>query len=82
MIRELERIYGIRNGSTCFQGNQYYQVVTNDSEAPKTQNQLAKNMGISVDTLPNFKKLTEMIPELEELVDTGIVERNNFADEV
>ena len=29
-------------------------------------------MGISVDTLNNYKKLTEMIPELEELVDTGI----------
>ncbi len=39
-------------------------------------------MGISVDTIQNYKKLTEMIPELEELVDTGIVERNNFADEV
>ena len=30
-------------------------------------------IGISVDTLNNYKKLTEMIPELEELVDTGIV---------
>lgn len=29
-------------------------------------------IGISVDTLNNYKKLTEMIPELEELVDTGI----------
>lgn len=29
-------------------------------------------MGLSVDTLNNYKKLTEMIPELEELVDTGI----------
>lgn len=29
-------------------------------------------MGFSVDTLNNYKKLTEMIPELEELVDTGI----------
>ena len=30
-------------------------------------------MGISVDTLQNYKMVAEMIPELEELVDTGIV---------
>ncbi len=30
-------------------------------------------MGISVDTLQNYKLLAEMIPELEDLVDTGIV---------
>lgn len=30
-------------------------------------------IGISVDTLNNYKKLTELIPELEELVDTGIL---------
>lgn len=30
-------------------------------------------MGISVDTLQNYKMLAEMIPELEELVSTGIV---------
>ena len=29
-------------------------------------------MGMDVRTLQNYKKLTEMIPELEELVDTGI----------
>ena len=29
-------------------------------------------MGIDIRTLQNYKKLTEMIPELEELVDTGI----------
>ena len=30
-------------------------------------------MGISVDTLQNYKILSEMIPELEELLDTGVV---------
>lgn len=71
-IKELERLYGIQNGSTSFQGNQY-EVVTNKSEAPKkTQEQLAAQMGISVDTLQNYKLLSEMIPELSDLVDTGI----------
>lgn len=72
-IKELERLYGIQNGSTSFQGNQY-EVVTNKSEVPKkTQEQLAAQMGISVDTLQNYKLLSEMIPELSDLVDTGIV---------
>lgn len=58
-IKELERLYGIQNGSTSFQGNQY-EVVTNKSEAPKkTQEQLAAQMGISVDTLQNYKMLAE-----------------------
>ncbi|MCB7329025.1 hypothetical protein, partial [Mediterraneibacter faecis] len=34
---------------------------------------LAAQMGISVDTLQNYKLLAEMIPELSDLVDTGIV---------
>ena len=76
-IKELERLYGIQNGSTSFQGNQY-EVVTNKSEAPKkTQEQLAAQMGISVDTLQNYKMLAEMIPELEDLVDTGILAPNS-----
>lgn len=65
-------MYGIQNGSTSFQGNQY-EVVTNKSEAPKkTQSDLAAQMDISVDTLQNYKILSEMIPELEELLDTGV----------
>lgn len=70
-IKELERLYGIQNGSTSFQGNQY-EVVTNKSEAPKkTQEQLAAQMGISVDTLQNYKLLSDMIPELSDLVIRG-----------
>ena len=73
-IKELERLYGIQNGSIHFQGNQHKEVVTNKSEAPTfTQEQLASQMGMSVDTLQNYKLLAEMIPELEELLDTGIV---------
>ena len=73
-IKELERLYGIQNGSTHFQGNQHKEVVTNKSEAPTfTQEQLASQMEMSVDTLQNYKLLAEMIPELEELIDTGVV---------
>ena len=49
-------------------------VNTNNSVSPqKSQSDLAAEFGISVDTLQNYKTLTEMIPELEDLVDTGIV---------
>lgn len=71
-IKELERIYGIQHGATSFQGNQHNEVSPKVSESP-TQEQLAEMIGISVDTLNNYKKLTELIPELEDLVDTGIL---------
>ena len=63
-IKELERIYGISKGN-----NQHSSLPNN---SVSSQEDLAKEIGISVDTLQNYKKLTEMIPELEELVDTGI----------
>ena len=67
-------MYEIKNGSAYFQGNQYEVVVTNKSKAPLlTQEQLATQLGISVDTLQNYKMLADMIPELEDLLDTGIV---------
>lgn len=69
-IEELERIYGIQNGGN--RGNQYVMPDPKVSEVPN-QEQLAEMIGISVDTLNNYKKLTELIPELEELLDTGVV---------
>ena len=58
-----------------FNGNSHVSNVesTNNSETLKTQEQLATQMGISVDTLRNYKMLADMIPELSDLVDTGIV---------
>ena len=66
-IKELERIYGIQNGN-----NQYGRLPKFSEGSINTQENLAEMIGISVDTLNNYKKLTEMIPELEELVDAGI----------
>lgn len=66
-IKELERIYGVREGSAgksepkLSDGNIF------------NQSDIAEMIGISVDTLNNYKKLTELIPELEDLVDTGIL---------
>ena len=68
-IKELERIYGIQNGGN--RGNQYKEAEPKLSEVP-TQEQLADIIGISVDTLNNYKKLTELVPELQDWVETGI----------
>lgn len=70
--KELERIYGIQHGAASFQGNQYSEVTPKVSETP-TQEQLADMIGISVDTLSNYKKLTELVPELQDWVETGIL---------
>ena len=43
------------------------------------QSDIAKMVGISVDTLNNYKKLTELIPELEDLVETGMMVTNTTA---
>lgn len=71
-IKELERIYGIKNGGSGYYGNQHEEL-SNNFKAPKTQEQLASDMGITVQTLQNYKMMSEMIPELEDLMDTGIV---------
>ena len=70
-IKELDRIYGIREGSAGKVSNN----LESNNFTPKTEDELLKSLGLGVtrQTLQNYKKLTEMIPELEELVDTGIV---------
>lgn len=64
-IKELERLYGVEHGN-----NQYTSLPNN---SVSSQSDLAAKLGISVDTLQNYKMMAEMIPELEELMNTGIV---------
>jgi ParB-like chromosome segregation protein Spo0J len=63
IICELERIYGIKQGNN--------QRTPTLSESSKTQEDIAKELGMSVDSLNNYKKLTTLIPELQEMVDSG-----------
>lgn len=60
-IKELERIYGIQNGN-----NQYERLPKLSEGKVSNQSDIAEMIGISVDTLNNYKKLTEFIPELED----------------
>ncbi len=62
-IKELERIYGI------YKGNHQNENPNNSV----SQSDLANKLGMSVDTLQNYKLLADMIPELSDLIDTGIV---------
>ena len=66
-IKELERIYGVRNGST----NDIGTIVGEKNSF--TQEDIAQKMNMDVRTLQNYKMMAEMIPELEDLMDTGIV---------
>ncbi len=69
---ELKKIYGIKQGGTGYYGNQFEEF-PNFSETPITQEIIAKMNGMSVDTMENYITLSKMIPELDELVSTGIV---------
>ncbi|WP_143322620.1 ParB N-terminal domain-containing protein [Clostridium sp. HBUAS56010] len=71
-IRELERLYGIHQGNGS---NQHVQLPNNSvfADEKTKQEQLATQLDISVDTIQNYKLLADMIPELSDLVDTGIV---------
>lgn len=69
-IKELERIYDIHQGNGS---NQYEQNPKVSDNAKTSQEQLADMIGISVDTLSNYKKLTELVPELQDWVETGIL---------
>ena len=66
-IKELERIYGIEHG------NNQHNRTSNNCKSSKTQSDLAHDMNITVQTLQNYKTLADMVPELSDLVDTGIV---------
>lgn len=64
-IKELKRIYGIGHGGDRHQDEK--------NSSCKKQSELAFDMNMDVRTLQNYKLLANMIPELDELVDTGIV---------
>lgn len=73
-IVELERIYGIRQGGNG--SNQYINKELNGNNFPlaenyKTQSELAKQIGIDERQLRNYKQLNDLIPELQQLVETN-----------
>lgn len=74
-IKELERLYGIQNGGDR---------KSDDAKSKPqnsvliTQEDLAAKLGMSVDTLQNYKALADMIPELDDMVKDGNFESTEF----
>ena len=71
----MERLYGIQNGGD--RRNQYVEAEPNFSVVA-TQEDLAAKLGMSVDTLKNYKALADMIPELDDMVRDGNFESTEF----
>ena len=70
-IEELERIEGIRHGGD--HGNQYTVASGNNCNLAKTQDDLAEEIGISKRQMANYKSLTDLVPELQDAVQTGTI---------
>ena len=56
----MERIYNVKSGRP---------EKTSDIVGNKNQEDIAKELGMSVDSLNNYKKLTTLIPELQTMID-------------
>lgn len=74
----LNNWYGFKHGAPFFQGNQYIEVKSKlftspNTDEPSTQKELAESYGITKQTMNNYMRMANMIPELEDLVDTNIV---------
>jgi len=68
----LNNYYGFVQGT-----NQYsYTKVLCSTDKPCNQKELAKSYGITQQTMNNYIRMASMIPELEDLVDTGIVTKD------
>lgn len=69
-VAELERIYGIRNG-----GDRKSEIrsANGTTDKPKTQDDLAEEIGVSKDVLKRAKKLAELPEELQQMVMDGKV---------
>lgn len=73
----LNNWYGFHQGNGSNQHKQNEKVfnIANYDE-PTTQKELAESYGITQQTMNNYMRMADMIPELEDLVDTGIVTKD------
>ena len=63
-IRELERIYGIREGSSG-------KVGSSNGTSNFTESDLANQLGIDINTLKRAKSLTTLPTEIQDLIEQG-----------
>ena len=67
-IKELERIYGIQQGRRTDIVKKVDNVTT-----PQTEEDFANMLGMTRQTLQNYKQLADLIPEIEDFLDTGMI---------
>ncbi len=67
---ELERIYGIRQGSANENGDNKIGDLNNSNDQ-MTQKDLAEQLQIDQSQLINYKKLNDLIPEIQSLIESG-----------
>ena len=70
-IRELERIYGVRNGSANPKGTEIGVSSSNGTSRGMTQQDLANQFGIDINTLKRAKSLTTLPSEIQDLIEQG-----------
>ncbi|MBI6006851.1 ParB N-terminal domain-containing protein [Clostridium perfringens] len=72
-VQELERIKGVRQGSAGGVGvNQYNKVLQQDNLTQAySQKDMAEELGITRQQLQDYKKLLNLIPELQQMVENG-----------
>lgn len=71
----MERIYGVRDGSSNEKGNNRIGE-PNNSVDQISQSDIATQMGVSVDTLQNYKMLATIIDVMEWMINTQLGRRN------
>lgn len=74
----MNKYYGFERGGNG--SNQYKQkaklLTIADVNIPSNQIELAESYGITRQTMSNYMRMANMIPELEDLVDIGLVKLN------
>lgn len=72
-VQELERIKGIRQGSAGGVGvNQYNKVLQQDNLTQAySQKDMAEELGITRQQLQDYKKLLNLIPEFQQMIENG-----------
>lgn len=66
-LKFLEGYYGIHHGNNQISGT------SNNYKSSKTQKELAEEYNMSIPSYHNYKKLADAIPEIEELITTGVI---------
>lgn len=70
----LNNWYGFEHGGDRKSSEKVFNLISSDK--PKTQKEFAESYGITQQTMNNYMRMADMIPELEDLVDTGIVTKD------